>query len=133
MSAVKLSNKIHLEELKKDASAGDAHAIFELAKHYRWGWLVEFNPALAMQYFISAANKNHVGANIELGKMYLRGDRELGISIDINQAKTYFQKATQGILHDAPNYNPRSASKEAELYLKAVNSIHRKIDTATAA
>lgn len=133
MSLERLSSKIHLEELKKEAAAGDAHAIFELAKHYRWGWLVEFNPALAMQYFISAANKNHVGANIELGKMHLRGDRELNVSIDINKAKTYFKKATEGILHDAPNYNPRNASKEAALYLKAVDAIHRKTQATTTA
>lgn len=117
-----------IEALKKAATLGDAHATFELAKLYRYGWEVPINADLAMQLFSLAANKGHVGANMELGKIYLKGDRCLGVEIDINKAKEYFEKALQGNLHyhAAPNYDPSRAVGEAYRYLKAVKAIRVK-------
>jgi TPR repeat protein len=133
MSQGNVSNSSsHVEVLKREASQGDSHAIFELAKHYRWGWLVDSNPTLSLEYFMQAAKMGHIDANIELGKMYLQGDRELKIGIDIEKAKTYFTKAKNSIFnkHDPFNYNPEEARKKAELYLKAVNTIYGKPENA---
>ncbi len=125
-----LNTKANLgvESLKKAATLGDAHATFELAKLYRYGWEVPLNAELAMQLFTLAANKGHVGANIELGKIHLKGDRTLGIEIDINKAKEFFEKALQGNLHyhAAPNYDPSQAVGEAYRYLKAVQAIRTR-------
>lgn len=117
-----------IETLKRSATLGDAHAIFELAKLYRYGWEVPNNAELAMQLFILAANKGHVGANIELGKIHLKGDRNLSVDINVEKAKEYFERALQGNLHyhAAPDYDPSKAIGEAYRYLKAVKAIRSK-------
>lgn len=117
-----------IESLKRAATLGDAHSTFELAKLYRYGWEVPSNAELALQLFTLAANKGHVGANIELGKIHLKGDRNLGVEIDVDKAKEYFEKALQGNLHyhAAPDYDPSLAVGEAYRYLKAVKAIRSK-------
>ncbi len=118
-----------IEALKRSATLGDAHATFELAKLYRYGWEVPNNAELALQLFTLAANKGHVGANIELGKIHLKGDRNLSVEINVEKAKEYFERALQGNLHyhAAPDYDPSQAIGEAYRYLKAVKAIRSKV------
>lgn len=120
---------IGIEALKRAATLGDAHSTFELAKLYRYGWEVPSNAELALQLLTLAANKGHVGANIELGKIHLKGDRNLNVDINVDKAKEFFERALQGNLHyhAAPDYDPSQAVGEAYRYLKAVKAIRTKV------
>jgi TPR repeat protein len=126
--SVNSKGNLGIEALKRSATLGDAHATFELAKLYRYGWEVPNNSELALQLFTLAANKGHVGANIELGKIHLKGDRNLSVDINIDKAKEYFERALHGNLHyhAAPDYDPSQAVGEAYRYLKAVKAIRTK-------
>lgn len=58
------------------AKAGDAEEQYELGKAYINGEDVRWNEYKGEKYLLSAAAQNHAAAQLELGKFYLKRDKE---------------------------------------------------------
>ena len=78
-------------ETKRQAEAGDAHALYLLAEmHYREGWGVPKDDAKAMELLRQAAAKGDAEAQSHLAGYYLDGKGE---KKDIAKALELYQKA----------------------------------------
>lgn len=59
-----------LENLKQNAQAGNADAMFELGACYYHGQYTAYDPNTACYWWTEAANRGHVSAQYNLGLMY---------------------------------------------------------------
>jgi TonB family protein len=86
--------------LLQKAQSGDAEAQYGLAQQYKFE-IARTNATLqqALFWFTKAAQQGHMGAQRNLGYMYLNGE---GVEINVPVARTWFEKASaQGDLTSA--------------------------------
>lgn len=70
--------------------SGDPDQQFAIAQAYKKGTIVAADPAEAIRWLRSAANKDHAAAQFELGMAHLYGD---GVPLDTVEARRWFARA----------------------------------------
>ena len=86
-----LEEKIAL--LSKAANEGNIDAQYDLAIMYKYGWGVEKDSILALEYFENAADEGHIEAGYHAGTIYYYGT---GVETDYNLAANYLKMAAEG-------------------------------------
>lgn len=69
-SEVEAHYKKQIAEYEKLAKTGDAEALYQLARHYDYGWGVKPNSYVAANFYERAAVQGHVDAQHSLGLLY---------------------------------------------------------------
>lgn len=94
-----------LETVRNEAQLGQAEAQFKLGKRYERGTGVEQSDVEALQWYLKAAEQNHIEAALIAGFFYKNGR---GGARDLKQAKRWY-------LHAAKAGHPTAASNLARL------------------
>ena len=81
-----------IRAFEKEATEGDARALFEIGVCYRRGEGVEQSDAKAVEYYKSALSGGYLGAANNLGIMYAEG---LGVEKDVDEAVRYYRIAAE--------------------------------------
>lgn len=81
---------LDIASLASQATSGNHHAQFFLAKRLQKGQGVVKDPAKAAYWYTQAANQNIAPAQLNLGIMYLRGE---GVKADMNEGRKWLEKA----------------------------------------
>lgn len=79
----------------KASNQNDAWAKYLLATMYQYGMYVQKSNWSYMRYLRSSAGAGFAMAQTELGKLYLHGNTNLGVSISPRLAVDYFKKAAE--------------------------------------
>lgn len=79
----------------KASNQNDAWAKYLLATMYQYGMYVQKSNWSYMRYLRSSAGAGFAMAQTELGKLYLHGNTNLGVSISPGLAVDYFKKAAE--------------------------------------
>ena len=83
----------YLADLRQRVARGDIEAEVAIGNLYESGQSVlPFDPAMAVEWYRRAADKGHVGAQINLAMMYLDG---FGVPRDAAQAVAWYRKAAE--------------------------------------
>ena len=85
----------------KDKIQGDPEAKFQLGKCYRYGWGCVPDPNQARVLFYDAGRAGNHPALRELGRLFLDGNKEMGIRPDVQRAINYLKQAIDGNNPDA--------------------------------
>ena len=81
---------------EKAVAQGHAEAMFELAERYRYARDVPFDGGKAKSYYKNADEAGNHAAQRELGKLFLKGDKALGIVKNERHAVECFERAVDG-------------------------------------
>lgn len=107
-----------LKDLQKDADAGNAEALFDIANIYEHGLGPEQDLKKAFSLYKQAAEKNHADAIFKLGIMYTFGH---GVTVDHCKAAECFRKAYEsGRLSE--KYHPYLRAEMRQLLDKCTES-----------
>lgn len=83
----------YLASLRRQVAQGDVEAEVALGNLYESGQSVlPLDPVMAAQWYRRAADKGHIGAQINLATMYLDGH---GVARDAAQAAAWYRKAAE--------------------------------------
>jgi TPR repeat protein len=76
VSLVPAEEVVDIELLVEKAETGDAEAMYELARCYRWGHGVEHDMDKAIEWFKKSAEKDYQWAYFQLGRLHARDKPE---------------------------------------------------------
>ncbi len=84
--------KVELETVQPAAEAGDASAQNRLGEMAEFGYGMERNPDLAIQWYLKAADQGLVAAQHNIGRSYNFGT---GVQQDFAEAERWYRKAAE--------------------------------------
>lgn len=85
-----------LEQLAKDAESGDVEAQTAMGDAYRTGALVQRHLPTAMRWYLRAASRGHVAAQVHLGRLYMEDIEQGALKRNVNQARYWLKRAADG-------------------------------------
>lgn len=123
------SPEIAFKFIKMAADKSNAVGLWNLSRCYRDGIGCEQNYKTYFQYLCQAAENGHNKAQDTLGDIYAYGNEELGIAIDAEKAKYWYEKAIEdnypdamvdlGLCYSVGGCLPLDDTKAAELFRMA--------------
>lgn len=84
---------VDLEQLALDAEAGNVDAQYQLGEAYRIGIDVARNLPGAMRWYLRAASRGHVAAQVNLGRLYMQDFEPGGVKRNADQARYWLKRA----------------------------------------
>jgi TPR repeat protein/Zn-dependent protease with chaperone function len=112
--AAELTAEMHFSDDRRAANGGDLEAQYRLALDYDGGLGTPENDALAIRWFVKAADAGHPLAQFRAGEAFSCG---CATKRDLDKADFYLNQSFQGCLKAA-----NSGSPDAELYLGIIYS-----------
>ena len=90
-----------LEQLAKDAESGDVEAQTAMGDAYRTGTVVQRHLPTAMRWYLRAASRGHVPAQVHLGRLYMQDLEQGALKRNVDQARYWLKRAADGGSADA--------------------------------
>lgn len=85
-----------LEQLAKDAESGNVEAQTAMGDAYRTGTSVQRHLPTAMRWYLRAASRGHVPAQVHLGRLYMQDLEQGALKRNVDQARYWLKRASDG-------------------------------------